>query len=213
MSNIRYGFYLRPSYAMCIAQATMHDMLRRQYGLQVAGQFMPHATIKGFFRSDAPVDTIIAYLDAALAVRQSFTIYNNGVVGYDNTGIALRIHNTPDGAKNKPLQALHQSTLDALLPLVHPDCEFTQQEWFGPRFDAHLTLAMTDIPPQFFDEILHFVREAEPIGPAQFVASVFQLFAFTSEDWAGHWWKTLEWQLLHTWQLSVHKGRLVYVKR
>src|SRR5689334_8975269 len=28
MSDIRYGFYLRPSYEMCLAQATMHDLLR-----------------------------------------------------------------------------------------------------------------------------------------------------------------------------------------
>jgi hypothetical protein len=40
---------------MSRAQAAMHDVLRRQFGLQVGGQFMPHATIMSFFRSDAPL--------------------------------------------------------------------------------------------------------------------------------------------------------------
>jgi hypothetical protein len=31
--NVRHGVYLRPSLAMSRAQATIHDLLARQYGL------------------------------------------------------------------------------------------------------------------------------------------------------------------------------------
>jgi 2'-5' RNA ligase len=201
MTDIRYGFYLRPSFAMCRAQVEIHDLLQRQYGLQAAGKFMPHATIKGFFRSDAPVETMVSRLDTALAGHRALTVYNNGAVAFGTMGIALRIQFTPEGAHNGPLQALHQAALDALLSLVHPQCDFTPHEWLGERFDAHLTLAMADLKPQFFDEILRFVKEAEPIGPASFLADTFQLFAFESDDWAGRWWETLRWELRHSWRL------------
>ena len=46
-------------------QAEVHDLLARQYNLRVAGRFMPHATIKGFFRSDAPVAEMVAALDVS----------------------------------------------------------------------------------------------------------------------------------------------------
>lgn len=201
MHDVRFGFYLRPSYAMCRAQVEIHDLLERQYQLTTAGKFMPHATIKGFFRSDAPVEAMVSRLDAALAGKRPFVVYNNGVVAFGTIGIALRIQHTPDGQTNRPLQQLHEAALDALLPLVHPACDFTPHEWLGERFDAHLTLAMADIPQQFFDEILLFVREAEPVGPLSFVASTCQLFAFSSDDWQGQWWQTLRWRLLHSWQL------------
>ncbi len=35
--DVRYGCYLRPSPAMCWAQAEMHALLARQYNLQAAG--------------------------------------------------------------------------------------------------------------------------------------------------------------------------------
>lgn len=202
MENTRYGFYLRPSFAMCRAQVEMHQLLLQQYGLQTAGKFMPHATMKGFFRSDASPDEIVARLTPVIVQHQPFTAYNNGVQAYGKGGIAIRIKGMPDGTRNESLQALHQTTLDVLLSLVHSACDFTPREWNGEHFDAHLTLAMADIPTQFFDEILDFVREAEPIGPASFVAHTLQLFAFTSENWNGAWWHTLQWELLHSWRLT-----------
>ena len=67
--DIRYGWYLRPSYAMCRAQAEIHDLLRRQFGLVCGGVFMPHATVKGFFRSDASIPDIVAAFDTVVAGR------------------------------------------------------------------------------------------------------------------------------------------------
>ncbi|NOK60314.1 MAG: 2'-5' RNA ligase [Chloroflexi bacterium AL-W] len=202
MEKRRYSFYLRPSFAMSRAQVEMHQLLSQQYGLQTAGKFMPHTTVKGFFRSNASPDEIVSLLTPALSYHQPFIVYNNGVHAYGKAGIVLRIQHIPHGARNAALQALHQTTLNILLPLVHPQCNFTPVEWCGERFDAHLTLAMADIPPQHFDEILDFVREAEPIGPPSFVAHTLQLFAFTSENWSGAWWQSLQWELLYSWRLQ-----------
>jgi 2'-5' RNA ligase len=202
MSSTRYGFYLRPSFAMCRAQTEIHDLLSRQYGLQAAGKFMPHGTIKGFFRSDVSPAEMVARLDPVLAGFEPFPVYNGGMTAYHNLAIVLDIHHTPDGERNERLQALHEAASAALLPLVHPECEFTPWEPSGEQFTAHLTLAMADIPARFFDEIFRFVREADPIGPSSFLLKVVQLFAFTSEAWDGPWWETLRWNLLHSWRLS-----------
>lgn len=187
---------------MCRAQAEIHALLERQYGLRAAGRFMPHATIKGFFRSDASQAELEAGCARAVAGRTAFTVYNQGVVAFGTSGIALRIQRLPSGAPNEPLQALHEAAYAALTPCIHPDCDFTPREWAGPRFDAHLTLAMADIPPRLFDEVLAFLHELEPIGPASFRADTLQLFAFTSADWGGPWWETLRWAHLASWRLA-----------
>jgi 2'-5' RNA ligase len=202
MSDLRYGFYLRPSYEMSRAQIEIHHILERQYGLRAAGKFMPHGTIKGFFRSDAPVEELVTRLDAVMDGRRSFPIYNRGVVRFGTAGIALNIAQTPAGVRNERLQALHDAALEALMPLVDPGCDFTQGEWKGPAFTAHLTLAMADIPAPFFDEIVDFVRAAEPIGPDQFPLEVVTLWAFRSACWGGRWWETLTWQPLRSWRLE-----------
>jgi hypothetical protein len=74
------------------------------------------------------------------------------------------------------------------------------------RFFAHLTLAMADIPEFLFDEVHAFIREAEPIGPRRFTAEYLHLFAFRSDDWAGEWWRSLDWRFLHAWRLEQPTG-------
>jgi hypothetical protein len=203
MSDVRYGFYLRPSVAMCRAQTEIHALLRHQYGLDVAGKFMPHATIKGFFASTAPPEEMVARLDPVLADRRAFPVHNGGVCcPYGTYGIVLDVHHQPDGTRNESLQALHDAAFAALAPLLDPSCAFTAREGSVERFRAHLRLAMADIPSAFFDEITQFLRDAEPIGPSRFLAEVVHLFAFTSDDWGGQWWHTLRWELLHGWRFA-----------
>jgi hypothetical protein len=197
----RFGFYLRPSFAMSRAQTEIHDLLERQYGLRIAGRFMPHATIKGFFKSEAAPETMIERLTHALRDLRAFEVFNGGAVAFGKGGIALDISRSPANERNLDLQTLHEAALEALMPLVAPDCDFTPREGKGPLFHAHLTLAMADIPPFLFDEILAFVREAEPIGPRSFTAEVLHLYRFESDDWAGRWGDTLRWQILHSWHL------------
>lgn len=200
--EIRYGWYLRPSYAMSRAQAEMHDLLRRQYGLVCAGKFMPHATIKGFFRSDASVQDIIAAFDPVVEGRESFTIFNAGPIPHGREGISLNINEHRDGSSNNNLLELYTDALTAIAPLVDPDCRFTNRDGGPENFRAHLTLAMADLDERLFDEIFEFVNEARPIGPEMFTAERLHLFAFRSESWSGDWWPTLEWSLLHSWTLS-----------
>ncbi len=201
MSDSRYGFYLRPSYPMCRALAEVHDLLARQYGLRVAGKFMPHATIKGFFRTNAASAELIDRLDRALAGQTAFPVWNHGAVPYQRHAIVLDFQGDAKRELNQPLQALHEAALLTLLPIVHPDCEFTPGEALRERFPPHLTLAMSDIPPHIFGEILQFVRDAGPIGPLFFVADTVQLVRFQSDDWSGPWWKSLQWEILHGWRL------------
>ncbi len=205
MPDLRYAVYLRPSYEMSRAQAEVHDVLERQYGLRAAGNFMPHATIKGFFRSEASEGSIAARLDAVLEGRGAFEVFNGGVVAFGRDGIAIDVNSTIGGTPNVPLQDLHRTVMDAVMPLVDPACEFTRKErkLAYERFRAHLTLAMADVPEQLFDEVLAFVREADPIGPSSFLADTVQLVAFRSEEWEGRWWETLRWRLLCSWTLAA----------
>lgn len=201
-ADIRYGCYLRPSYGMSRAHADVHDLLLRQYHLRGGGVFMPHATLKGFFRSDATVEEMVRALDARLAGVPPLTVVNNGPVPIGSDSVVINIHQDEYGARNESLQALHEAVWAALAPFVHPACDFTPKEWAQDRFFAHLTLAMADVPEPLFDEIFAFIREAEPIGPRRFTADTVHLFAFHSDDWDGTWWETLDWELLHSWRLA-----------
>jgi 2'-5' RNA ligase len=200
--RIRYGFYLRPSYAMSRAQCEIHDVLRRQFGLEVGGKFMPHATIMSFFRSDAPLAVIEAAIAGVMAHHAPFTVTNGGPRPHGRSGVSLDVHHDADGAPNAAMQAIHEDAFAAIVPLVHPECEFAFGNWSGARFRAHLTLAMADIPDQFFDEVLAFLESAEPIGPHEFQAESFHLYAFESDDWAGRWWETIDWKDLRSWRLA-----------
>jgi hypothetical protein len=200
--RIRYGFYLRPSYEMCRAQAEMHDLLRRVFGLETGGKFMPHVTIMSFFRSDATLATIKAAIDPVMAGRAPFLVHNRGLNPHGRTSVTLDVHHKTNRAPNQALFDLHEAAFQALIPLVHPDCEFAFRGWSGDNFRAHLTLAMADIPDSLFDEVRAFVNEALPIGPVTFTAEWFHLYAFDSDAWDGRWWETMTWKDLASWRLD-----------
>jgi 2'-5' RNA ligase len=186
---------------MCRAQVEIHTLLEHQYGLKVAGKFMPHATIKGFFKTGASVEELIARLDPVMHDRPAFEVHNGGPIAFSDVAIVLTIQRLADGSRNEALQALHTAALDALLPIVAPDCRFSNGEWRYERFEAHLTLAMRDLQEPFIGEVLELLRELGPIGPGSFLADTFHLYRFTSDDWDGTWWETMRWELLHGWRL------------
>jgi 2'-5' RNA ligase len=180
----------------------VHQLLECQYGLEVAGKFMPHCTVKGFFKSNAPEAEIHARAATIGQGLAPFPVWNNGVRAFGTDAIVLSIMRDPEGKRNDALQMLHERALDALLPLVADDCNFTLGEWDRERFEAHLTLAMADIEPRFFAEILDFCRQLARVGPASFHAERLHLYAFESDDWHGLWGKTLTWRLLGSWSLA-----------
>lgn len=203
-NRVRYAFYLRPSAAICRAQAEIHDLLERQYGLIAAGKFMPHATLKGTFEANAGEVEIKQALDGVVAGRKQFPVYNAGIIEQNRRGIMLSIHHLPDGRVNEPLYDLHAAAIDATQPLAAPvSDEVAKREPVYERFHAHLTLAMADIPPFAFDDIYAFVRDLAPVGPQLFMAEYLHFYAFESDDWVGRWWETLTWRLLHSWQLPA----------
>lgn len=205
--DIRFGLYLRPSLAISRAQAEMHDLIARQYGSMCAGRFMPHATIKGFFRSDGSVEAMVNALDPVMRERQPFVVTNVGPIQFGGNGsIVLDIHHDADGNPNRDLVEMHRAVFTALEPLIRPDCDFTPREGKLDRFHAHLTLMMADIPKGLEDEIHEFVRDAEPIGPPEFVAERFHLVAVRSQDWDGSWWESMQWTLLHSWKPGEAEG-------
>lgn len=201
--DVRFGLYLRPSLAVSRAQAEIHDLIARQYGSMCAGRFMPHATIKGFFRSDATVDELAGALDPVMARHEPFEVVNSGIVPLGGNGsIVLNIHHDRNGQPNRPLVQLHHDVFLALTPLIRPDCDFTPRERKLAEFHAHLTLMMGDIPRGLKAEILEFLRDAEPVGPPAFLADRFHLVAVRSQCWDGEWWETMQWTLLHSWRPS-----------
>lgn len=200
--DIRFGLYLRPSLAMSRAQTEIHDLVARQYGSMTAGKFMPHATIKGFYRSDAPVAEMVAALEPVLGEIEPFEVINGGIMPIGRHTVVVNVHHDADGAPNEAMVALHRSVIDALTPLVHPECDFTPVEPLGDAFHAHLTLMMGDSPRGLRKEILDFLRDAEPIGPPTLRAERCHLVACRSQSWSERWWTTLQWTVLHSWELG-----------
>lgn len=204
-ATYRYGFYLRPDWATSRAVHATHRLLEAQYQLRTAGRFMPHATLKGFFRSAAEPDTMIARLDRALAGWRSFPVFNNGMTRFGPRSIVVGLRCLPDGSPNLPLFDLHERAWLALEPLIDPACEFVTRDPRGRDgdnpFHPHLTLAMADLRPELQDEVFSFIAQGGPVGPPQFTADTVQLFRFTA-DWDKGWHHTLHWELLHSWRAS-----------
>lgn len=208
--DVRFGLYLRPSLAMSRAQVEIHDLVARQYGSMCAGRFMPHATIKGFFRSDATVDELVGALDPVMVRSEPFQVVNGGIVPFGGSGsIAFDIHHDRNGQPNQPLVHLHHDVFSALTPLIRPDCDFTPKEGKLAGFRAHLTVMMGDIPRGLEAEILEFLRDAGPVGPPEFLADRFHLVAVRSQDWDGAWWETMQWTLLHSWRPGGERVRVL----
>ena len=95
-------------------QAEIHDLLRRQYGLVSGGLFMPHATVKGFFRSDAEPEAMIASLDATMQGWRPFVAYNNGVIRMGRAGIVISAKSMPDGSDNEAWHELQDRAWAAI---------------------------------------------------------------------------------------------------
>jgi len=190
MAGPRYGVYLLPAPPLAAAVAAVHGRLAREHGLRAAGRFMPHVTLKGFFRTEAEPAELEARLRPALQGRPAVTLHNAGAVALGPETIALDVDSDPGGGRNRALYALHMAVFDAMAPCVARGCEFTAVEFAGDAFRAHLTLAMADIPPDQFSELLALTAQA-PAGPPSSEATEVALFAFESRDWAGSWWETL----------------------
>jgi 2'-5' RNA ligase len=205
IDRFHYGVYLRPDFAMSRAVSDLHRLLRAQYKLHAAGRFMPHATLKGFFRSAADVATIIARLSETLAGWQSFTVYNNGVTRFGPRSIVIGLKHDPHGVPNQELYDLQERVWTAVSPLIHPQCAFTPNDPRGidgcNPFHPHITLALIDLRPELQAEVLAFIEAGGRVAPMQFTADTCHLLRFRA-DWQDAWWETLTWELVHSWRAA-----------
>jgi hypothetical protein len=119
---------------MAAAQVQVHQLLKHQYGLRIAGEFMPHCTVKGFFKTDASEHEVRERAATIARDLHAFHVYNQGVVGSGAEAIVLSIKHMPGNSRNEPLQELHQRAIDALMPLVTSDCERTPNERVGEDY-------------------------------------------------------------------------------
>lgn len=202
-AGVRYALYLRPPFTMCSAVYQIHRLLERQYGLLAASRFMPHATIKGFFRTETHPDALREMLDDVFEERAGFSVYNNGIMAPNNDAVVLNLHHTPTGTRNEAIQRLHEDVVRTIEPVLHARYDSGIRKLPVDAYLAHISLASRDLPAGLVDEVFQFIHQAGPIGPPSFRAEVFHLFAFKSSNWDGAWWESLRWRLLHSWTLPA----------
>jgi len=196
----RYAVYLIPPYPISRQVAEVHQLLEKQFGLKAAGRFQVHATIKGFFKkTPGPLEPLIARLDALFAGQQALTVAAEGLrrdaIGF---GLDLSLLN---GVINQPLFDFRERIVDAVRPVIAPDCDFAASD-LGAPYRAHLTLAFRDIPPDAYDQIVNWVQ-VETLFTGPFIARDFHFLRFHSDQWEGPWWEDLSWELLKSWRLSA----------
>ncbi|MCP4358470.1 MAG: 2'-5' RNA ligase family protein [Chloroflexi bacterium] len=200
MSNadFRFAVYLIPPYRVAQPMTEVHQMLHKQFGLVAAGRFQVHATIKGFFKkADGPMNELEDRLETLFTKQRPFPVHFNGY-HIDEVGIGLNISLIGD-RPNPEMTALREQTVSAIRPFIAPDCDFATKD-LGNPFAAHITLAFRDIPLNLYDDVLAYLQEA-PLPTVPFSAQTYHFLQFSSQDWNGAWWETLQWQLLKSWHI------------
>jgi 2'-5' RNA ligase len=196
-ANSRFAVYLIPPYHVARAVTEIHQVLAKQFGFTAASRFQVHATIQGFFKgTDGLLDPLVERLDGVFASQHPIPVHFCGV-RRDSVGLSLDI-SCIGQRPNPELVGLHERVSDVVRPLIAPDCDFVADS--NQPFEAHITLAFRDIPPELQDEVLDYLQDA-PLPTEPFTADTFQFAQFFSQDWAGAWEKTLTWRLLRSWRL------------
>jgi 2'-5' RNA ligase len=199
MSNARYALYLIPPYPVARTVAEIHGLLQKQFGLQAAGRFQVHATLKGFFKkTPGPLAPLMQRLDTLFATQPPLTVAAEGL-HRDAIGFGLDL-TWLQGRRNDALFALRQQIVDVIRPFIAPDCDFVDAD-LGTPYRPHITLAFRDIPPDLYDDIVAWVQPGLP-GPEPFLATTFHFLEFRSRQWDGAWWEDLTWQVLRAWDVS-----------
>jgi hypothetical protein len=197
-----YGVFLRPDARTSTAVSTITFLVERQFGLVSAGAYPPHATLAGSVPMLADEADIIAALDPVLTDRPGFPVHNGGIatrsaIGYDVDRLA-------DGSVNEPLHSLAVDVNAALEPLVVPLDGYLVKEFRADHFRAHLSLASHELMvwPERQAEVDAFIRQLDIAPSTDFTAEYVSMYRFQSDDWSGHWWNSLEWEPVHTWNLT-----------
>lgn len=200
----RYGIYLRPDPHTCWAVTTITAQLRAQYGFVSAAAFPPHATLVGSQHLGRNEEAIVDAVSAALAGRTSFDVHNSGIRP-QKIGFVYDIHHLEDGVTaNLEMLELAVAVDGAVTPLRIPAADPAPNTFERATYRAHLSLASHDLYARAdLSAEVHDYLLALPIEvPKSFTANTVTLYRTRSDDWSGRWWRTLECEHLHSWQLA-----------
>lgn len=208
MSNTRYGIFLRPDPATCLAVSQITHAVRQQFGLVAAEVFAPHATLIGNLRTDGTDDDLIATLDPVFERVQPIAVYNHGI---ERRTDSVRYDINLDAAGERPnpqLAAIAADVRATVLPLHVRHDDFLAPNVQDYTFAAHLSLASFElaVESRLAHEVGEFVEGLPIAPPASFVAGWYTLFRFEA-DWAGHWWKDMPWEHLKSWDVRTTSTR------
>ena len=201
MSHRQYGVYLIPPPELIGPIRAAQELLSAQFGARIASRFMVHCTLKGFTKladGATPAD-FIPTLDALYAKTPSFPAELEQLWLSPSGSSLLQVLRNTDA-----LQRLHEDTWTAVSPYIAEDCPFSHREPAGPKFQPHITLVQSDLPSESGlrsqgHALASYLYANLPSH--RFTARTIQLVEFTSEDWRGDWWQTLQWRLLKGWSL------------
>jgi 2'-5' RNA ligase len=199
-----FGLYLIPPASLVAPLSLAHVLLEKEFGCVVAGRFMVHVTVKGFFKPKpgADIDRLVSEIDQTYAGRASFPVsFRPPARWRSERGASVFLP-----LASESLDALHQATWRVIEPYVAEDCPFTPGERPGVAFYPHLTLVQYDLPsdPVLQDRAFEQCCDICERLPAQsWDARDLQLIRFESDDWPGRWWETLRFQQLKGWRLGA----------
>ena len=198
-----YGLYLIPPADLVEPLSGLHALLEREFGCIVAGRFMAHITVKGFFKPkpSADIDRLMRELDAVYAGRSGFQVAISAPQSLEGPrGCSAFL-----SLKSESLGELHRATWRAIEPYIAEDCPFSREERHGDNFYPHLTLAQYDLPadPVLKQRALDLCQHVYANLPRHvWQARDLQFIRFESQDWLDRWWETLRFRQLKGWALG-----------
>lgn len=203
MSSIRYGIYLRPDPRTCWAQTQIQSALAQQYGLVSAAAFPPHATLVGNLRTDESVETLNAFIGSTVKEVRAFTVFNKGIERAGDSYL-FNVHEDGYGGVNRAFADLANTVKAVIRPLALPADDYLVAPVDQHQFWGHLSLASHDliVDNSLSDEVGEFLAGLPIEFPDQFEAKIVTLYETTSDDWSGHWWKTLRCRHLRSWSFQ-----------
>lgn len=197
----RFAFYLLPPFSLVRDVDDVHRVLKKEFGLEAAGRFQVHATIKGFFKMRSGKDPMELQkeLDQCLLDWKAFPVRVCHDLRVDEIGVGLNLEDEGED-HSRGLMGIREAIVDCILPYIDDDCDFSAEDLKNP-FKAHITLAFRDITQDIQQPVLDYISEALPDLQRSFTARDFQFVEYCSERWEHDWWTDLTWKRLKHWRL------------
>jgi hypothetical protein len=203
MSNTRYGIFLRPDPATCLAVTRVTQAVRQQFGFVAAEVFAPHATFLGNVRTDGTDDELVSVLDPVFEKVAPFPVYNRGIETLPGS-VRYNLNYDATGERPNPdLARVNTAIRDAVVPL-----HIRHDDYLAPNaqdyvFNAHLSLASFElaIEPRLLREVGEFIIGLPITAPWSFVLGWYTLFRFPNADWSGQWWNDMPWVHVKSWDV------------